>query len=160
MKTEQAYLTQNSGVDIYQPTQYTARYYARALSYYLLVEKGWDSYELYVFDSSTHLVGVAVAVYYSQNGNSYVSVFDPLTYNDVFDTYDGNGDNTLTNYKMSDKVGLGQDLWITFGSGYSFNSLSKDGNYLVVAGDSFMQSSVEQMSFARRLRQVLFSALS
>jgi hypothetical protein len=135
---------QNGGVDIYQPTLYTARYYARALSYYLLVEKGWDSYEMYVFDSPTHLVGVAVAVYYSQNGNSYVSVFDPLTYDNVFDTYDGNGDNTLTNYKMSDKVGIGRNLWITFGSGYSFDSLGKDGNYLVVSGDSFMQSTVEQ----------------
>jgi hypothetical protein len=133
---------QYDGVDIYQPDQYPARYYARALDIYLL-DTDWYSYEMYVFDSNTHLVGVAIAVTYSDQNRNYIAVFDPLTYNDVFSTYDGNGDNSLTYYKISDKVEIGKNLWINFATGYNYDNLDKDGTYLIVLDNSLLQSGGE-----------------
>jgi hypothetical protein len=124
---------QNSGVNVYEPTQFTERYYARALSSYLN-EKGWNSYEVYIFDSATNMAGVAVGIFYNENDDQFLELFDPVTYDDIFYTYDGNNDQVISYYPAGSAfASIAQNMWVSYGTKdtsthYSFDDASKDGD--------------------------------
>jgi transglutaminase-like putative cysteine protease len=131
---------ENRGTLIFSPTSCTGRYYAQALSF-ILKSKGWDSKEVYAF-SAANTMKALVAVFYVQEQSSHLVLIDPNTGTDVFSVYDGNGDGQLTYYNSGNITGLTQNMWVYYGVSsttsmyYGYDSLSKDGKYLIVTGDT------------------------
>jgi hypothetical protein len=129
---------ENQGAEIYDPNQYPSRYYAKALCS-VMQSKGYEAYEVYVFGSDNNFVTALVGVLYTQNDHKYLILLDPLTNEDVFSTYDGNGDNSIYNYMSSDEISIGGNMWISFGASssgtpFDFGNFNKDGDYLILFG--------------------------
>jgi transglutaminase-like putative cysteine protease len=131
---------ENMGTLIFSPTSCTGRYYAQALSF-VLKSEGWDSREVYAF-SAANTMKALVAVFYVQDQGSRLVLIDPNTGTDVFSVYDGNGDGQLTYYNSGNVTGLTQNMWVYYGVSsttsmyFGYDSLSKDGKYLMVTGDT------------------------
>ncbi len=131
---------ENLGTLIYSPDGCIDRYYAQALSM-TLNSKGWDSKEAYAL-SGPNTMNALVAVFYLQNQESRMVLINPRTGADSFDIYDDNGDGQLTYYNSGKTTGLTQNMWVYYGvtSGdsmyFSYDSLTKDGKYLIVVGDT------------------------
>ncbi len=131
---------ENLGTLIYFPDACTDRYYAQALSA-TLSSKGWNSKEAYAL-SGPNTMNALVALFYLQNQESKMVLVNPRTGADSFDIYDDNGDGQLTYYNSGKTTGLTQNMWVYYGvtSGnamyFSYDSLTKDGKYLIVVGDT------------------------
>ena len=132
--------SENLGTLVYSPNACTDRYYAQALSA-TLSSKGWDSKEVYAF-SGPNTMNALVAVFYLQNQESRMVLINPRSGADSFSTFDDNGDGQLTYYNSGKTTGLTQSMWVYYGvtSGnsmyFTYESLTKDGKYLIVTGDT------------------------
>jgi transglutaminase-like putative cysteine protease len=131
---------ENLGTLIFSPNVCTDRYYAQALSA-TLGSKGYESKEVYAL-SGPNTMNALVAVFYLQNQESRMVLINPRSGADSFSTFDDNGDGQLTYYNSGKTTGLTQSMWVYYGVTssnsmyFSYDSLTKDGKYLIVIGDT------------------------
>jgi transglutaminase-like putative cysteine protease len=131
---------ENLGTLIYSPNTCNDRYYAQALSA-TLSSKGYESKEVYAL-SGPNTMNALVAVFYLQNQESRMVLINPRSGADSFKNFDDNGDGQLTYYNSGKTTGLTQSMWVYYGvtSGnsmyFSYDSLTKDGKYLIIVGDT------------------------